>query len=312
MIDIILGVIIDFILGDPYWFPHPVIYIGKLISFLEKKARILARDEKALRVYGGAIVIIVAAISFLIPYSLLRLVTPFPLIYHIINILIIWTTISARCLHKEAAKIYDAFKNDDIEDARKKLSYIVGRDTMSLNASEIIRADVETVAENTSDGVIAPLIFAMIGGAPLAMLYKGINTMDSMLGYMNDKYKFIGYFPAKTDDLFNLIPARVSGILISLAAPIAGGNIFKSLKIMLRDRKNHKSPNCAYPEAAAAGAMKVQLGGTNSYFGELVYKPTLGDKIKDLKPKNIMDSIKLMYGAELILICIYVFFLSFK
>ncbi|MFL0246381.1 adenosylcobinamide-phosphate synthase CbiB [Candidatus Clostridium stratigraminis] len=312
MIDIILAVVLDFIIGDPYWFPHPVIYIGKLISILEKKARTLAKHEKTLRVYGGVIVIIVAGLSFLIPYSLLRLAKPFPLIYHIINILIIWTTISARCLHKEAAKIYEALKNNDIEEARKKLSYIVGRDTMSLNVSEIIRADVETVAENTSDGVIAPLLFAMIGGAPLAMLYKGINTMDSMLGYMNDKYKFIGYFPAKTDDLFNLIPARISGVLISLAAPIAHGNIYKSLKIMFRDRKNHKSPNCAYPEAAAAGAMKVQLGGTNSYFGDLVYKPTIGDKIRDLKSINIMDSIKLMYGAELILICIYLFFLSFK
>lgn len=312
MIDIILGVIIDFILGDPYWFPHPIIYIGKLISFLEKKARILARDEKTLRVYGGVIVIIVTSLSFFIPYSLLRLVKPFPLIYHIINILIIWTTISARCLHKEAAKIYEALKNNDLDDARKKLSYIVGRDTMSLTVSEIIRADVETVAENTSDGVIAPLLFAMIGGAPLAMLYKGINTMDSMLGYMNEKYKFIGYFPAKTDDLFNLIPARISGVLISLAAPITHGNIIKSLKIMLRDRKNHKSPNCAYPEAAAAGAMKVQLGGINSYFGESVYKPTIGDKIKDLQPINIIDSIKLMYGAELILICIYVIFVRLK
>jgi adenosylcobinamide-phosphate synthase len=309
MIDIILAVVLDFIIGDPYWFPHPIIYIGKLISFLEKKFRAAAKNEKVLRYYGGIIVIIVGGISFLIPFVLLKLTKAFPLIYHILNILIIWTTLAAKCLHKEAGKIYEALKNNDIEEAKKKLSYIVGRDTMNLNASEIIRADVETVAENTSDGVIAPLLFAMIGGAPLAMLYKGINTMDSMLGYMNDKYRFIGYFPAKTDDLFNLIPARISGVLISIVSPIVGGNFTKSFRIMLRDRKNHKSPNCAYPEAAAAGAMRIQLGGTNSYFGELMYKPTIGDNKEDLQPIHILQVIKLMYGAELILIGIYVILL---
>lgn len=305
MIDIVLAVALDFIIGDPYWFPHPIIYIGKLISFLDKKFRAIAKDEKALKLCGGIIVIIVASISFLMPFALLRISKPFPLIYHILNIIIIWTTLAARCLHKEAGKIYDALKNNDIEDARLKLSYIVGRDTKNLSENEIIRADVETVAENTSDGVIAPLLFAMVGGAPLAMLYKGINTMDSMLGYMNEKYKFIGYFPAKTDDLFNLIPARISGVLISLISPIVGGNILESLKIMFRDRRNHKSPNCAYPEAAAAGAMRVQLGGTNSYFGELMYKPTIGDKKEELKPIHIIQSIKLMYSAELITVIIY-------
>jgi adenosylcobinamide-phosphate synthase len=305
VIDIVLAVALDFIVGDPYWFPHPIIYIGKLISFLDKKFRAIAKDEKALKLFGGVIVIIVASISFLIPFALLRISKPFPLIYHILNIIIIWTTLAARCLHQEAGKIYDALKNNDIEDARLKLSYIVGRDTKNLSENEIIRADVETVAENTSDGVIAPLLFAMVGGAPLAMLYKGINTMDSMLGYMNEKYKFIGYFPAKTDDLFNLIPARISGVLISLISPIVGGNILESLKIMFRDRRNHKSPNCAYPEAAAAGAMRVQLGGTNSYFGELMYKPTIGDKKEELKPIHIIQSIKLMYSAELITVIIY-------
>lgn len=303
--DIIIAVFLDFLIGDPYWFPHPVIYIGKLISVLEKRTRAWAKGEKALRICGGVIVLVVAGICFLLPYSILKLVSPVPVLHHIINILMLWTTLAARSLHKEAGKVYTALNNKDIEDARLKLSYIVGRDTKTLSEAEIIRADVETVAENTSDGIIAPLIFAMVGGAPLAMLYKGINTMDSMLGYMNEKYRYIGFFPAKTDDLFNLIPARFSGVLLSLSAPVIGGNIIQSLKIMIRDRKNHKSPNCGYPEAAAAGAMRVQLGGTNSYFGEMMYKPTLGDKHQELKPIYIIQVIKLMYSAELIALTVY-------
>lgn len=306
MIDILLAVILDFILGDPYWFPHPVIYIGKLISFLEKRARAFARTQRTLKVYGGIIVVIVAGVSFLIPYIVLKLTEHIFILHHALKVLIIWTTIAARCLHKEAFKVYEALKAEDIGNARIRLSYIVGRDTNKLCSNEIIRADVETVAENTSDGIIAPLLFAMLGGAPLAMLYKGINTMDSMLGYMNEKYREIGFFPAKTDDLFNLIPARITGFLIALAAPIVKGSIFSSLKIMLRDRKNHKSPNCAYPEGAAAGALGIQLGGSNSYFGEIVYKPTIGDKNKELTSEHIVGVIKLMYASELLLMLIYI------
>lgn len=305
-LDIVLAVILDFILGDPRWLPHPIIYIGKMISFLEKKARKLSRNNNQLRLSGALIVIIVGFISFIIPFCLLEIVKPFTIIYHILNILIIWITLAAKSLNIEAMKVHTSLKNKDINDARIKLSYIVGRDTKGLSEEEIIRADVETVAENTSDGVIAPLIFAMIGGAPLAMLYKGVNTMDSMLGYKNKKYYYIGFFPAKTDDLFNLIPARITGILIALVSPLLKGNILESLKIMTRDRKNHKSPNCAYPEAAAAGAMRIQLGGTNSYFGELVYKPTLGDKKQNLDKRHIEEVIKLMYSSEILLIIIYV------
>lgn len=307
VLDIAAAVILDFILGDPRWLPHPIIYIGRLINILEKKARHLARNNQHLRLFGGVIVIIVASLSFLIPFFLLEAMKILGSIYYnIINIIIIWTTLAAKSLHTEAIKVYTALENKDISEARLKLSYIVGRDTKELSEQEIIRADVETVAENTSDGIIAPLLFAMLGGAPLAMLYKGINTMDSMLGYKNEKYYYIGFFPAKVDDLFNLIPARISGILISLVAPVIRGNIIESLKIMVRDRKNHKSPNCAYPEAAAAGAMKIQLGGTNSYFGELVYKPTIGDKKQDLDKRHIKEVISLMYGAEILFLVIYI------
>lgn len=311
MIDIILAIILDFIIGDPYWFPHPVIYIGKFISLLEKRARGISKSKKALKVYGGFIAIIVGVLSFIIPMTILNFLKPFSIPYHFFNILIIWTTIAARCLHNEAGKVYKELKKNDIKGARIKLSYIVGRDTTDLSEKEIIRADVETVAENTSDGVIAPLLYAIIGGAPLAMLYKSINTMDSMLGYMSEKYRHIGFFPAKVDDLFNLIPARITGILMVMVAPIVGGNCIKTLRIMIRDRRNHKSPNCAYPEGATAGALGVQLGGANIYFGEIVNKPTIGDKEKELSRNHIIESIKLMYSSEIlfIVICILILIL---
>lgn len=299
-IDLTLAVIIDWIIGDPYWFPHPVIYIGKLISYLEKKGRKYIENGKGLKVFGGFIVMIVATISFLIPYSLLYLTKGNQWIYHVLNVFILWTTLSAKCLKNEAIKVYHALKNEDIEDARLKLSYIVGRDTKSLMEDEIIRADIETVAENTADGVIAPLLYGLVGGAPLAMMYKGINTMDSMLGYMDERFINIGFFPAKVDDVFNYIPARFSGILIGLSSPVVGGNIIESFKVMIRDRKNHKSPNCAYPEGAAAGAMGIQVGGTNTYFGKVVYKPTIGDKKVDLNYNHIFGSIKLMFASEVL------------
>lgn len=304
-IDIGLAVLIDWIIGDPYGFPHPVIYIGKLIRKLENIGRKTFKEGKALKIYGGFIVIAVAFISFIVPYIILTLLKPYKVIYHLVNILILWTTIAARCLHKEGKKVYDSLEKKDITEARLNLSYIVGRDTKELGEKEIIRADLETVAENTADGVIAPLLYAMVGGAPLAMMYKGINTMDSMLGYMNEKFINIGFFPAKVDDLFNYIPARVTGILMCMVSPFIGGNIIESFKIMKRDRKNHKSPNCGYPEAAAAGSMGIQIGGTNMYFGEIVKKPTIGDAKKELSKEHILYTIKLMYYSEILILAVY-------
>ncbi|MBW9172853.1 adenosylcobinamide-phosphate synthase CbiB [Clostridium estertheticum] len=306
MMDLIAAILLDLLIGDPYWFKHPVIYIGKLIRVLDKLGRKLCKTHKQIKMFGGVIVVIVAFSSFLVPFIILRISKEFFWVYNILNIILLWTTIATRCLHKEGIKVYDALVKNDIDDARVKLSYIVGRDTKDLSVDEIIRADVETIAENTADGVIAPILYAILGGAPLAMMYKGVNTMDSMLGYMNEKYKYIGFFPAKTDDVFNYVPARLTGFLICLAAPIVRGNILDSIKVMIRDRKNHKSPNCAYPEGAVAGAMKVQLGGTNVYFGEKMYKPTIGNRIKELGREHIVDTIKLMYGSlfYITLICV--------
>lgn len=305
LIDLALAIIIDWIIGDPYSFPHPTIYMGKVIKFLENKGRKVIKDEKKLKGCGLFIVIVLCLLSFGIPYIILRLISNYKIIYHIINIFFLWTTIAARCLHKEGKKIHDDLIKDDIEASRLHLSYIVGRNTEGLNEKEIIRADIETVAENTADGVIAPLFYAVLGGAPLAMLYKAINTMDSMLGYMNDRYRYIGYFPAKIDDVFNYIPARITGVLMCLVSPLINGNIKHSFKIMIRDRKNHKSPNCAYPEGAVAGALNIKLGGANNYFGKIVEKPTIGDAKIELESVHIIDTIKIMYFSEVLFYLFY-------
>ncbi|ERI94461.1 cobalamin biosynthesis protein CobD [Clostridiales bacterium oral taxon 876 str. F0540] len=302
IIDIAAAVIIDLILGDPYWLPHPVIFIGRLIKFIENKARAAAHNDKQLKYFGGAMVIIVTSICFLSTAAVLYAVWRIKPLFHIINICVLWTTIAARCLRDESIKVYNALKNNDLILARKYTSYIVGRDTNGLDEKELIRAAVETVAENTSDGVIAPLFYSLIGGAPLAMMYKGVNTMDSMVGYMNEPYTHIGFFPAKTDDWFNFIPARITGIIMCIASPLMKSSIIKSFKIMMRDRKNHKSPNCAYPEAAAAAILKVQLGGNNIYFGKLVEKPTMGDKVRELEREDIVYVNNIMFLTEFLFI----------
>ncbi|MGL4731475.1 MAG: adenosylcobinamide-phosphate synthase CbiB [Clostridium sp.] len=304
IIYVAIAVIIDLLLGDPSWLPHPIIYIGKLISKIEKIFRNIFENNYKLKIAGGLMVLIICVTTYLIPYVLLKFALINEIVFHLLNIIIIWTTLAAKSLDKAGMEVYEALKKDDIEEARLKLSYIVGRDTKNLSEHEIIRADVETIAENASDGIIAPMFYAFIGGAPLAMIYKGVNTMDSMVGYLNDKYKNIGFFPAKIDDVFNYIPARLTGILMSLVSFLVGGNVVKTFKIMIRDRKNHKSPNCAYPEGATAGALKVQLGGTNVYFGQVVYKPTIGDDIKKLNYIHIKESIKLMYFSEILLVLI--------
>jgi adenosylcobinamide-phosphate synthase len=304
-LDILVAVFIDWIVGDPMWFPHPVVFMGKLISALEKLGRKICSTDKKIKYFGGVIVVILTSVSFLIPFLLMYIFRKNIIAFNLVNIVFMATALSAKSLNKESIKVYFSLKSCDIQDARKKLSYIVGRDTTNLDEKQIVRAAVETVAENTSDGVIAPLFYGIIFGAPLAMMYKAVNTMDSMLGYMNEKYRYIGFFPAKVDDVFNFIPARITGILISIVSPVVGGNIINSFKIMVRDRKNHKSPNCAYPEAAVSGALGVQLGGTNIYFGQPVYKPTIGDDNISLDFVHIKYAIKLMYLSEIIGVLIY-------
>ena len=284
MYDLAFSFILDLILGDPYWFPHPVRIMGSFIVFLEGWLRKAYEKPVIQKAKGLLLVFTVITLTYFITHEILELSCYLgSFFYHLMNILLVYTALAMKSLAVEARKVYNALKNMDLEGARKYLSYIVGRDTMHLDQKEIARAAVETVAENISDGIIAPMFYYFIGGVPLMMLYKAVNTMDSMLGYKNEKYIYFGYFAAKTDDLFNLIPARLTGlILIPLASLFLGYNFKKSFNIALRDGLKHNSPNSGYPEAAVAGALGIQLGGINSYFGNKVYKPKIGDLEKEI------------------------------
>lgn len=301
----VIAYLLDLVLGDPYSFPHPVRFIGNLIRFTEGKIRIIFKSKKQLKIGGFLLWTITVGFTALVTNLILNLLCINNIFYVIIASIILYTTLSTKCLADEAKKIYEVLKTGDIEKSRKQLSYIVGRDTTSLNENEIIRATVETVAENTVDGIISPMMYGFIGGPVLAMAYKAINTLDSMVGYKNEKYGDIGFASAKIDDIANFIPARITPFFMMIASFILGFNSKKSIKIAMRDRKNHKSPNCAYAEGAVAGALEVQLGGTNMYFGEKVYKPTIGDKDRELEAEDILRTNKIMYLTSFIALVIF-------
>lgn len=305
VLSILFAYFIDLIVGDPYWFPHPVIYMGKYIAFAEEKIRRINASNRQMFFFGALIWISLVLISYFITVSILKIFN-FNIFGQIaINSVIIAICFSSKCLAKEAKKVYQSLEESNLDEARKNLSFIVGRETETLSEEEIIRATVETVAENSVDGTMSPMFYVFLGKAPMGMVYKAVNTMDSMLGYRNKKYEYIGKIPAIMDDIFNYIPARLSIISISLASLFLNLDAVQSLKIAIRDRKNHKSPNCAYAEGAYAGALGVQLGGSNIYFGEKVYKPTIGDKKRELENKDILNSIRLLYISTFICFLIY-------
>lgn len=293
----ILGYIMDLVFGDPYWFPHPVRFIGKLISKTEKFIRKHAKSEKSLKYWGILMWLVPVVTTALVTALIVKIASFNKYVEIFVSAFIIYTTLSTKCLKDEATKIYNVLETGDIKKSRVQLSYIVGRDTTNLSQSEIIRATVETVAENTVDGTISPMFYGFLFGPVGAMTYKVINTLDSMVGYKNDKYLNLGCVSAKLDDVANFIPARLTAIFMPLGAFLCGMNGLNSFKIAIRDRKNHKSPNCAFAEGAAAGAIGVQLGGTNIYFGKEVYKPTIGDKKRELENYDIVRMNKLMYAT---------------
>ena len=305
LLSIYTGYALDLIIGDPYSFPHPVRYIGKLISIVEKQIRKITSSDKGLKIAGFFLWFIVVGATFGITTLVLQLFKFNKVAYFIVNTILIYTTLATKCLKDESVKIYKVLKTNKKKKSRIQLSYIVGRDTTNLNEKEIVRATVETVAENTVDGIIAPLFYGFIGGAPLAMSYKAVNTLDSTVGYKNDKYYYLGFASAKIDDIANYIPARLGVVLLSLGSLFAGFNFKDALKIGIRDRKNHKSPNCAFSEGAVAGALGIQLGGTNVYFGKEVYKPTIGDKTREIEIEDIVRTNKIMYSSSIISIIIF-------
>ncbi|ABQ24260.1 adenosylcobinamide-phosphate synthase CbiB [Geotalea uraniireducens] len=297
---IIVAVLLDLLLGDPRWLPHPVVGIGRLISFTEKALRRSIPNERAA---GILLLFITVGLTYSLAYLFLRGAYGIsPYLGSATAAFLAWTCLAARSLHRESRLVADALLRGDIQEARRYLSYIVGRDTAELEAPEIWRGVVETVAENTSDGVIAPLFYLMLGGPALGLAYKAVNTLDSMVGYKNERYLRFGWASARFDDLANYIPARLTGLLMVIAAPLVGLSARSAWRIMLRDGRNHSSPNSGVSEAAAAGALAVQLGGLNHYFGKPVEKPTIGDACGPLTPEAYRGAVRLMYGAEILLV----------
>ncbi|EDN01181.1 cobalamin biosynthesis protein CobD [Pseudoflavonifractor capillosus ATCC 29799] len=305
---LLLGFLLDLLLGDPRWLPHPIRAIGALIAALEKVLRKIFPKNRSGQLAGGvALVILVLVLSGGFTLLVLWLCGKVGLwLRFLAETILCFQLLATRSLKGESMKVYKALKAGDLEGARYAVSMIVGRDTQCLDEAGVARAAVETVAENASDGVIAPLIFLAIGGAPLGMVYKAVNTMDSMVGYKNDQYLWFGRCAAKLDDVVNFIPARLAGLLMCLGAGFSGFDAPNALRIFRRDRKNHKSPNSAHTEAAAAGALHIQLGGSNYYFGKLVEKPTIGDADHPVEPLDIVRVNRLMYATAflaLVLCC---------
>ena len=295
-----LGFCLDLLLGDPHWAPHPVRLIGHLIAALEKLLRkLFPATKNGLLAAGFVLVALVLGLSFGMTALLLwacGLVSPW--LAFAVETVLCYQLLAARSLRDESMKVCRALEAGDLPGGQHAVSMIVGRDTERLDETGVAKAAVETVAENASDGVIAPLLFLAVGGAPLGMLYKAANTMDSMVGYKNDRYLYFGRCAARLDDVLNFIPARLAGALMCLAAPFAGLDEKDAWRIFRRDRKNHKSPNSAHTEAAAAGALHVQLAGPNYYFGKLVEKPTIGDDLRAVEPTDIRRVNRLMLAAS--------------
>ena len=299
MIELTIGFLLDIIIGDPNNPLHPVRGIGNIAKKFESIFRNIFKNY--LKFAGLITWFFTVILTFVITFEIVTISKRFNIYLGIIaEGILIYFCISSKGLVVEGYKVIKFLLNDDLEGAKKQLSFIVGRDTASLNKQGIIRAVVETIAENMADGIIAPLFYAGIFGAPLAFAYKAVNTLVSMFGYMNVKYIEFGYFPAKLDDVFNYIPARITGILIVICATILRYDYKNSIKIYKRDRYNHTSPNSAHPEAAIAGALSVQLGGANYYFGNLVEKPTIGDKLKKIDIKDVHKTAKVLYLSSFI------------
>lgn len=298
--------ILDVLIGDPQNWPHPVRWIGALITRVQRVVRRYCRSERALRLGGGVMWLVVVGVTWSVSWGVLVLAhTLHPWLGWGVEIWMIFTVLAGRCLARSAQDVERPLRAGDLAESRIKLSWIVGRDTSRLQPDQIKRAVVETVAENSVDGIIAPLFFLMLGGAPLAMAYKAVNTLDSMVGYKHEKYRAIGMVSARLDDAANFIPARLSWLLLSVAAFLCRNHGLAALRVGWRDRHNHSSPNCAWPEATVAGALGIRLGGPNDYFGERVEKPWIGDAQRDISTDDISRTIRLMWVASTLALVLF-------
>lgn len=301
----IAGFVLDLLIGDPHFIPHPVRLIGSLISSLDKRLNCDAGyniSEKKLNLikYKRGMLLVFTVIFATFAMSVIIIVAAYSINLYagvIAEAVMTWQILATKCLRVESMRVYDALRTDGVDAGRRAVSMIVGRDTSVLDAAGVTRAAVETIAENTSDGVIAPMLYTAIGGPVLGFVYKAVNTMDSMLGYKNDKYMYFGRFAARLDDVVNFIPARISAYLM-IAAAFIGGRQFdgkNAYRIFKRDRFNHASPNSAQTESVCAGALRVQLAGDAVYFGKLVKKKYIGDGLREIEYEDIKRANRLMY-----------------
>ncbi len=301
----IAGFVLDLLIGDPHFIPHPVRLIGSLISFCDKRLNCDAGyniSEKKLNLikYKRGMLLAFTVFFATFAMSVIIIVAAYSINLYagvIVEAVMTWQILATKCLRVESMRVYDALRTDGVDAGRRAVSMIVGRDTSVLDAAGVTRAAVETIAENTSDGVIAPMLYTAIGGPVLGFVYKAVNTMDSMLGYKNDKYMYFGRFAARLDDVVNFIPARISAYLM-IAAAFIGGRQFdgkNAYRIFKRDRFNHASPNSAQTESVCAGALRVQLAGDAVYFGKLVKKKYIGDGLREIEYEDIKRANRLMY-----------------
>lgn len=294
--NLLFAYVIDLLLGDPAQLPHPVRFIGQWIHFLEKKLLNANDTPENQKTKGVFLVIATVGTVFAFYTALIRgayFVNPW--LGKGLEIFVLYQMLATKCLAFEGMRIFKALKAEDMEQARTLIGYLVSRETAEMTQEDIIKATIETVTENIIDGVVAPMFFAIIGGAPLGMAYKAANTLDSMVGYKNDKYFYFGWASAKFDDVLNWLPARFTGGVIIVASLISGLDAIQALNILIRDRHNHASPNSPYAEAPAAGALHIQLGGRATYFGVVYDKPTFGDAMEAIRPYHIKKAVSLLY-----------------
>lgn len=306
MITAILAFFIDAVMGDPRSKLHPVVLIGNLIAGIEGMLYGKEDSDRKKLVLGGILVVLVLLFTFAVVNGIMNLVKMLDNIYVVtlIEAFFLSFTISPKSLAAAGKELYGYLVADDLDNARYKVGWIVGRDTDELTPGEVSRATIETIAENTVDGIIAPLFYFAIGGVPLAFLYRAVNTMDSMVGYKNDRYIYFGRVAARADDVLGYIPARITGLLFVVSAFILGYDGKKAWKILRRDASKHPSPNGGWAEATVAGALHIRLGGFNSYFGKVHFREYMGDPIEEIGFDHIMKTIRLMYTDTILFLII--------
>jgi len=298
---LIIALIVDLIISDPSWIPHPVVIIGSLISWLEKY--LLKKEDSPLmaKIKGAILAAIVLAFSYYLTFIIIQLSLQLNQYFaYSLEVFLLSLSLALKGLIDAGKEVYSALKVDDLDLARKKVNLIVGRDCSQSSRQQVIRAVLETLAENTSDGILAPAFYYLLGGLPLAVAYKAVNTMDSMLGYKNESYINFGFAAAKTDDLFNYIPARMTAFLMVAAAFLLNYDFKGALKTVINDAAKHPSPNAGYPEAAAAGALALRFGGVNYYHGQKSFRAYIGQKNKSFELQDVLKLNKLIYLTMLL------------